>query len=194
MQSANQQNPRGGAGAPKSPSSPAGKRRGWWRRNWWKAALTAVLVPLLGGAGFVAWKFGPVMFSKPYRMAYHELGQSRPVIDQLGEPISGNWIPGGSVDSDSAHLFFEIWGPKTGKSAKAQVAVQAHYMEGQWGFTQFEVTLADGHRLNLLEEIAVRLNDDRPKFDASVPHPSGVTIQKAPPDLDINIPDVPDGK
>lgn len=174
--------------------SGAPKRPGWWRRNWWKLTLAAVLVPLLGGGGFVAWKFGPVMFSKPYRMAYHELGISRPVLDQLGEPISGNWIPGGSVDSDSAHLYFEIWGPKAGKAAKAQVAVQARFMQGEWGFTQFEVTLADGHRLSLLEEIARSTGDDRQKFDPTVPQPKGVTVEKAPENLNIDIPDVTETK
>jgi Cytochrome oxidase complex assembly protein 1 len=181
-------------GSARSTGSPAltGKRRGWWRRNWWKLALAVVLVPLLGGGGFVAWKFGPVMFSKPYRTAIEDLKHSRQVLDQLGEPISTNWIPGGGVDSDSARLYFDIWGPK----GKAKVAVQAGLRDGQWGFNKFEVTLADGRPLNLMDEEARIHGVDTPPFDPTVPQPKGVTVQEAPPEVNIKIPDVvlPDQK
>jgi len=179
-----------------SSSAPDVKRRGWWRRNWWKLVLVVVLVPLLGGGGFVAWKYGPVMFSKPYRMAFEDLKHNRRVLDQLGEPLSGSWIPGGGVDSESARLYFDIWGPKAGKPGKAQVAVQAGFRDGEWGFSQFEVTLADGQRLNLMEDEALIHKVDTPTFDPSVPQPKGVTVQEAPREMDIKIPDVslPDQK
>ena len=139
-------------------SAPAAKKRGWWGRNWLRLFLSLVILAIVAAGGGYLYRFGPLLFSAPYRQTMAELQKSPQVKKLLGEPVRAGWFPVGGVNKEegSARMYLKVHGPKTadGSEPKADVAVQARCVDGKWDFTQFDVQPEGGPRVNLLDEIA----------------------------------------
>jgi hypothetical protein len=178
------------------PADSSAKTRGWWGRNWKRLFLALIALAVLGASGGYSYKFGPILFSQPYRQAIAELRQSPDVEKMLGEPIKDGWFPAGSVNNEEgeARFYMNVHGPKTadGREPKAVVSVQARLVAGEWGFTQFDVRPEEGRPLNLLTEIMRERPPDVAPFNPnSVPPPLPKTDAKPPPDVNIQLPDMP---
>ncbi len=176
----------------------AALRRGWWRRNWKRLISAAILVPLVLAAGGYFVKFGPVLFSEPYRKALATAMNSPQLIAQIGEPIKrskwADWAPAGAINKDDEHgearFSFSVTGPK----GKADLSAVARRIDGQWGFSSFEVTTPGDQHFNLLSEINKGVKDDTPVFDATSQKPVQPTVKEATPDQDVKIDlDLPSG-
>jgi hypothetical protein len=158
--------------------------------------LSLVVLAALGAGGGYYYKFAPILTSEPYHQAMAALLKSPTVKQLLGEPIKDGWLPAGTVNSSEgeARIYFKVHGPKTadGREPKADVSVQARLVTGQWGFTQFDVTPDGGQRVNLMDEIMGGEEPDVKAFDAkTVQPPLPKTDATPPPDVNIQIPDMP---
>ncbi|HEX3999429.1 MAG TPA: cytochrome c oxidase assembly factor Coa1 family protein [Pirellulales bacterium] len=171
------------------------KRGGWFGRNWLRLCFLLVLLAVLGGVGGYLYKFGPILFSTPYHQTIAELRHSPQVKQLLGEPIHDGWFPVGSVNNDEgeARLYLKLHGPKMadGHESTADVSVQARSVEGEWGFTQFDITPSGGQRLSLMDEISGPPPDLLPFNGNNAQTPPSTTEATPPPDVKIDIPDMP---
>ena len=122
-----------------------------------------LLVIILLGGGIYLMKLRAPISSEPYKMALQRVQQDRQVLKLLGEPIEDvTRFPTGSVhvegDRGEANLGFDVAGPK----GKAHVSTRAGRIDGKWGLTTVEVTIAaDGQRLLLDRGDKDGKNDDR---------------------------------
>jgi hypothetical protein len=182
--------------AAKSPAASNAKPRGWWGRNWKRLFLSLFVLALLGAGGGYFYKFGRILISEPYHQAIADLKLSPEVKKLLGEPLQDNWFPIGGVNSDlgEARFTLKVHGPKAadGQAPKAEVAVQGRLVTGKWGFTQFEVRPESGQPFSLVDEITEREGSDVKRFDPNAIQPPLPKTQSiAPPDVKIEIPDMP---
>lgn len=169
------------------------------RRNWLRILVCFVVLIAFAAGGGYFYKFGRILISTPYHQAMADLRDSPQVKKLLGEPITANWFPVGNVNNEigEARMILKIRGPAgaDGKEPTADVLIQARAIEGQWGFTQFDVTPAVGDRLNLIDEIQSRDHGvgGAPKFDGSQRQPEHTAELPSkiapPPDVQITIPD-----
>ncbi len=170
------------------------KPRGWMRRNWLRILVCfGVLIAFAAGGGYF-YKFGRILISTPYRQAMANLRESPQVKKLLGEPISANWFPVGNVNNEigEARMILKIHGPAgaDGKVPTAEASILARAIEGEWGFTQFDVQPANGDRMNLVPEIEKlhpSVNDVKP-YDPNA-QPLRTAKAPPPPDVDIQVPD-----
>jgi hypothetical protein len=153
------------------PSAPAAQR-GWYRRNWKWATPLLVLLAIVGGGLVYAWPLIRPWFHEQYAASLAEIRKSPAVIEKLGEPISTvRPFPAGSItvtgDRGDANFNFDVKGPK----GTAQVSSKSRLMQGQWGFSQLELTFEDNQRIDLAKAILDREGDDTPKFDPNAKQP-----------------------
>jgi hypothetical protein len=170
------------------PAQAPAVHRGWWRRNWKRLVVGLFLIVILAGGGAYYYLFGRMMLSEPFKLAWAEVTQSKKVQSELGEPIRGGWTPHGMIDWNSnipeVDMNFVISGPK----GSADVAARARRINGAWGFARFEVTMSDGKRLDVAEEINAARPPDVQKFDPTKQSSkTAPKIEEAPPDLNIKI-------
>ncbi len=169
------------------PSAPA-VRRTWWGRNWkWAAPLLILLAVVIGGLIY-AWPLISPRFHPRYAASLAEVRKHPVVIEKLGNPIETvRPFPAGSIlmegDRGEANFNFDVSGPK----GTAAVSSKSRFMQGQWGFTQLELTLANGERIDISRSIQDREGDDTPKFDPNVKLPE-VKPPDLPKDISIDLP------
>jgi hypothetical protein len=137
---------------------------------WWKLLLGLVLVALVGlAAGFVG--FWLVVLrpksAEPYRMALQLLQTAPEVQKALGEPIQeAAWYlpPSGEMELEGgqgrAWYTFDIKGP----NGIGHVRVEARCIDGQWGLSSLDVTIAaTGSRIPI-DTSSVGPGDEAPKW------------------------------
>jgi len=126
------------------------KQRWLSRKRLWLVPVVLLAAIVLGGGICVMVLRAPIS-SEPYRIALERVQQDPQVREQLGEPIEDvTRFPTGSVhtedDRGEANLGFDVAGPQ----GKAHVSTRARRIDGKWGLTTVEVTIAaDGQRLLL---------------------------------------------
>jgi hypothetical protein len=166
--------------------------RGWWRRNWKRLIVGGLLVIFLSAVTGYFIKFGPTLFSEPYRLALGIVDHSPKVIAELGEPLKRSswldWTPSGVFEQtggmEKARLTFSVSGPR----GSASVSAVAQGRDEQWSWPQFEVILpADGKHLDLKDEANSGTKPDVERFDPTKEKQSGPKIEPARPDQDIKI-------
>ncbi|NUQ66028.1 MAG: hypothetical protein HUU20_26505 [Pirellulales bacterium] len=152
-------------------------RRSWWSRNWLWAVPVGCLAMVLGCGGCCLGVFGTALYalksSPPYQMALEKVRTSPQVIEELGEPIEeAGWFPTGNVNvkngGGDALLDFDVAGPK----GRAHVQARARRINGEWGLTTVEVTLADGKRIPLELEGEVGV-EEAPRWNPEAEKVSG---------------------
>ncbi|MCS7304381.1 MAG: cytochrome c oxidase assembly factor 1 family protein [Thermoguttaceae bacterium] len=139
-------------------------------RVWWKLLLALVVVGLVGlGAGFGGfWLL--VLRPKsaaPYRMALEVVQQDPQVQKALGQPIQeAVWYlpPSGEMELQGgqgrAFYTFDVKGP----NGIGQVRVEARCIDGQWGLSLLDVTIAaTGERIRI-DTSSLGPGDEAPKW------------------------------
>lgn len=163
-------------------------RRSWWGRNWkWAAPLLVLLAIVIGGLVYV-WPLIWPRFHPLYALSLEEIRKNPTVNEKLGEPISPvRPFPHGSIttegDRGEASFNFEVSGPK----GTATVSSKSRLLQGEWGFTQLELTFADNERVDIAKTIQQRAGDDTPIFDPNAPQPE-VKLPDLPKDISIDLP------
>jgi hypothetical protein len=179
---------------PAPQSSPP--ERGWFKRNWKRLIGGLLLLLMVGAVGWYLAKFGPIMFSRPYREALDFAVVNPKVIAELGEPVKRglhDWTPAGTITDDGengdAHLEFSI----TGSKRQAKVSIVARKVKGdkEWGFPTFKVTPLDGAPINLADEINKTKPDDTPKANEGAVKPATTTEASKEQNINIDV-DLPD--
>lgn len=162
-------------------------RRGWYRRNWkWFTPLVVLLV-VVGGGVASSWDLIWPRFHPLYHLSLEKVSENPKVIEKLGEPIKPvRFFAHGSVNSSGdrgdASFIFDVAGPK----GTAAVSSKLRQLNGDWGFSQLELTFADNERIDIAQSIDAGGADDTPKFNPfATPEPMN------PPDLPRNIPTGP---
>jgi hypothetical protein len=177
--------------------APNAQQRGWWRRN--SLRLLVCIVVVIGGAAVAGYllKFGPILFSTPYREAMADLRLSPQVKKMLGEPLHDGWFPSGNVSAEDgeARFNFRVHGPKAADDTEtiAHVAVQARFIGGKWGFTQFDMQPENGQKLNLIDWTNRQETPDVKPFDPNdqkLPAPTKAEASNQQ-NVDIQIPGLP---
>jgi hypothetical protein len=176
--------------------------RGWFKRNWKRLIGGLLLLLIVAAVGGYLAKFGPILFSQPYREALDFVTRYPQVIDALGEPIKRrdfqDWTPHGAVtgddDNGEANLSFSVSGPK----GKATVGVAARKVKGdkEWGYPTFQVTLPGDKQLNLVDAMNKTKPDETPKANTGVVKPATTTEASKDQDIiiDVGPPDQDKGK
>ncbi len=172
-------------------------RRGWFRRNWKRMLGGLLLLLVVGAVGGYFVRFGPILFSQPYREALDFVVREPQVIAELGEPIKRrgiqDWTPSGMITGEDgngqAQLNFSVTGPK----GQAKVAITARLVQGdkEWGYPNFQVTLPGEKQLSLVDAINKTKPGDTPKFDPNAEGSKPPRTKEAPPDVDIKLDDIP---
>jgi len=137
---------------------------------WWKLLVGLVLVALVGlAAGFVG--FWLVVLrpksAEPYRMALQLLQTAPEVQKALGEPIQeAAWYlpPSGEMELEGgqgrAFYTFDIKGP----NGIGHVRVEARCLDGQWGLSSLDVTIAATGKRIPIDTSSVGPGDEAPKW------------------------------
>lgn len=138
----------------------------------------------------------------PYRMTLEQVRQDPTVIEKLGQPVEDvTWLPSVIVSttnsSGTASLRFDVAGPK----GEAHVYTEARMINGQWGLTLLELTVAGEGRISLetrSEEGPAEApawspgsaEKDESATSQPLPPPNKVDVH-LPPGLDLDLPDAP---
>ncbi|HOM18639.1 MAG TPA: cytochrome c oxidase assembly factor Coa1 family protein [Thermoguttaceae bacterium] len=136
----------------------------------WKLLVGLLVTALVGMvAGFVGFWLVVLQpkSAEPYRMALELVQKDLQVQKALGEPIEeASWYlpPSGEMELEGgqgrAFYSFDVKGP----NGMANVRVEARYLNGQWGLTLLDVTVAaTGHRIRI-DTSSAGPGDEAPKW------------------------------
>ncbi len=153
-----------------APAPEGSLRGGHGSSSWGKVLVGLVVVSLVGvGAGFVG--FWLVVLrpksAEPYRMALELLQKDPQVQKALGEPIQeASWYlpPSGEMELQGgqgrAFYSFDVKGP----NGIGQVRVEARCIDGRWGLTILDVTIAASGARIRIDTSSVGPGDEAPKW------------------------------
>jgi hypothetical protein len=143
--------------------------------------------------------------SPPYRMTLEQVRQDPAVIEKLGRPVEDvTWLPSLTMSttgtSGTASLRFDVAGPR----GEAHVYTEARMIDGQWGLTLVELTVAGGVRFSLethaeegLSEAPAwspgAVEEKESATSEPLPPPGELDVQ-LPPGIDLDLPDPPPGR
>lgn len=112
----------------------------WWGRHWkWVVpvgCLTAVAGTLAFIALIVAFVFGLIRGSTPYRQALARAQADPLVISRLGAPINGGFFVSGSVRLSGDEGQAKLAIPLQGSRGSGTLLVRAHQTNGRWTYSQ----------------------------------------------------------
>ncbi len=165
----------------------ARKRRGWFGRNWLWLVPVLLAALIVFGAGWGYWSFfGRVYCLDEYRLAMEKIEGSDQLRNELGEPIqAAGWPPPSPrLEDREREVRWDIQGPKD----RAKAHILARLMQGKWEFIIMEVTLADGRKVSLVEEIGDA--GDAPLFEGAKPKSEKPQTDAPPPEINLPMPDV----
>jgi len=140
------------------------------RRGWGKLLIGLAAMALVGAAiGFTGFWIVVLRAksAEPYRMALELVQKDLQVQKALGEPIqeASWWLPpSGEMELQGgqgrAFYSFAIKGP----NGIGQVRTEARCIDGQWGLTTLDVTIAATGRRIVVDTSSTRPGDEAPKW------------------------------
>ena len=168
-------------------------QRGWFKRNWKRLFGGLLLLFIAAAVGGYLAKFGPILFSQPYREALDFVTGYPQVTDALGEPVKRrgiqDWTPSGTItgddDTGEANINFSISGTK----GQAKVMIAARKVKGdkEWGYPTFQVTLPGDKQLNLVDAMNKTKPDEMPKANEGAVKPATTTQATKEQDIIIDV-------
>lgn len=137
------------------------------RRNLWLGILLfAIIVVGAAFAGFWIVVLQPKS-AEPYRMALKLVQKDPQVQKALGEPIqeAAWWLPpSGTLDVQNgqgrASYTFDIKGP----DGMAYVRTEARCIDGQWGLTTLDVTIATTNKRIVIDTSSSGPGEEAPRW------------------------------
>lgn len=114
--------------------------------------LVLILIMAAFGAGITFFVFGTIKKTDVVAAALKQAQDSPQVQTALGTPIDLGWWISGSVKINNGAGNAEISGPISGPKAEGTILIKATKPPGgNWEYSQMEVQVTDGERINLLQ-------------------------------------------
>jgi hypothetical protein len=168
-----------------TPEGSMAPQQSWWSRNWKWVVPAGCLGMLLScgclGAIIFGVTFQAIKGSSIYTEAIATASQSPEVREALGEPVTSDGLPQGSVqtsnDTGTARLSIPLRGPK----GEGTLVVDAYKRAGAWQYNRLEVDVPGRGPIDLLGNARPSVPEEAVPSPDSLPDVEPIPEDTEPP-------------